>query len=64
MQPMNFPGSQGATCRSRTVNESADPLVGCLGVVVQAHSDGISYKSQSDEVGMCLRVGRMGSVKR
>jgi hypothetical protein len=63
MQPMNFPGSEGATCRSRTINESTDPLVGCLGVVVQAHSDGISYKSPSDEVGMCLRVRRMGSFK-
>jgi hypothetical protein len=50
MQPMNFPGSRGATWRTRTDNESTEPLVGCLaiaklGVVFQAHSDGILYTS-------------------
>ena len=25
------------------------------------HSDGISYKPRDGEIGMCLRVGRMGS---
>ena len=47
----------------KIINESSEPVVGCLGVVVQAHSDGTSYKPQSGEVGMCLRVGRMGSDK-
>jgi len=28
------------------------------------HSEGIWYKPQSGEIGMCLRVGRMGPVKR
>ena len=28
------------------------------------HSEGISYKPQGGEVGMRLRVGRMGSIKR
>src|SRR6266853_4084565 len=28
------------------------------------HSEGISYKPLSGEIGMCLRVGRMGPVKR
>jgi hypothetical protein len=28
------------------------------------HSEGISYKPLSDEIGMCLRVGRMGPIKR
>jgi len=31
---------------------------------VLSHSEGITYKSQSDEVAMCPRVGRMGPVKR
>ena len=47
----------------KNINESSEPVVGCLGVVVPAHSDGIPYKPQSGEVGMCLRVGRMGSDK-
>ena len=47
----------------KIIHESTEPVVGCLGVVVQAHSDGIPYKPQSGEVGMCLRVGRMGSDK-
>jgi len=28
------------------------------------HSEGISYKPLSGEIGMCLRVGRMGPIKR
>jgi pimeloyl-ACP methyl ester carboxylesterase len=28
------------------------------------HSEGITYKSSNNEVVMCLRVGRMGPVKR
>jgi hypothetical protein len=31
MQPMNIPGSQRATCRQRTINESSEPLAGRLG---------------------------------
>src|SRR6202795_3486711 len=28
------------------------------------HSEGISYKPLRGEIGMCLRVGRMGPIKR
>jgi len=28
------------------------------------HSEGILYKPLSGEIGMCLRVGRMGPIKR
>ena len=27
------------------------------------HSEGIAYKSPCDEIAMCSRVGRMGSIK-
>ena len=65
MQPMDFPGSQRATCRQRTANESTEPLVGRLGVGALApmHSEGISYKPLRGEIELCLRVGRMGSIK-
>jgi len=58
-----FPGVPEGDLLRKTIHESSEPVVGCLGVVVQAHSDGIPYKPQSGEVGMCLRVGRMGSDK-
>ena len=44
MQPMDFPGSQRATCRQGTVNESSEPLAGRLGVAVRTHSEGTQYK--------------------
>ena len=34
-QPMNFPEVSGGDMPMRTSNESTDPLVGCLGVVVR-----------------------------
>ncbi len=45
----------------RNDSESVEPLGGRLGAV---HSEGIRYKPQSGEIGMCLRVGRMGPIKR
>ena len=63
MQPMDFPGSQRATCRQGTVNESSEPLVGRLGVAVSTHSEGIAYKPLCGEIAMCRRVGRMGPIK-
>jgi hypothetical protein len=47
----------------RIANESTEPLAGRLGVEGKTHSEGISYKPQSGEVGMCLGVGRRGSDK-
>ena len=64
MQPMNLPGSRRTTCRNRIANESTEPLAGRLGAEVKTHSEGISYKPQSGEVGMCPQVGRMGPIKR
>jgi len=43
-------------------SESTEPLVGRLGV--GAHSEGMAYKLQGNEIAMCLPVGRMGSDKR
>ena len=53
------------TCRHRTTSESTEPLVGCLGIGAHAlmHSEDISYKPLSGEVELCLRVGRMGSIR-
>jgi len=48
----------------KTINESSEPLVGCLGRKPFRHSEGIAYKPHCGEVGMRRRVGRMGSVKR
>jgi hypothetical protein len=30
----------------------------------ETHSEGISYKPQCGEIGMCPQVGRMGPIKR
>jgi hypothetical protein len=46
----------------RIINKSTEPVVGCLGMLCM-HSEGISYKPQSGEIGMCPRVGRMGPIK-
>lgn len=46
----------------KSINESSEPVVGCLGMP-SMYSDGISYKPRDGEVGMCLQVGRMGPVK-
>jgi len=64
MQPTSFPGSQATTCRYRAEHESSEPLGGRLGARKRAHSEGISYKPLCGEIGMCRRVGRMGSDKR
>ncbi len=63
MQPMNIPGSQRATCRQRTINESSEPLAGRLGPK-SGHSEGSAYKPLGGEVALCRRVGRMGPTKR
>ena len=46
----------------RNDSERVEPLGGRLGAVL--HSEGISYKPRSGEIGMCLRVGRMGPQVR
>ncbi len=50
---------------TQKANESTEPLVGCLGIGAHAlmHSEDISYKPLGGEVELCLRVGRMGSIK-
>jgi hypothetical protein len=58
----DHPGVVEGGMSGRTDSESVEPLGGRLGVNV--HSEDISYKSLSDENGMCLRVGRMGPIKR
>ncbi len=56
----DLPGVVEDGMSGRKDSESVEPLEGRLGV----HSEGIWYKPQSGEIGMCLRVGRMGPVKR
>jgi hypothetical protein len=46
----------------RKGSESVEALEGRLGGACTV--EGISYKPQSGEIGMCLRVGRMGPIKR
>ena len=60
MQPMDSPWSERTACRegaavkARNHSRVAEAL---------PHSEGIAYKSPCDEVAMCRRVGRMGSIK-
>ena len=65
MQPMNFPGSQRATCRHRILAKARNQswVASASELKYPMHSEGISYKSRGGEVEMCLRVGRMGSIK-
>ena len=48
----------------KSINESSEPVVGCLGMFNSSmHSDGIPYKPRDGEIGMCLPPGRMGPIK-
>ena len=60
-----LPGIPEDNMSTQNANESTEPLVGCLGIGAQAlmHSEDISYKPLCGEVELCLRVGRMGSIK-
>ena len=44
-------------------NESTEPLGGRLGASDRVHSEDIAYKPLCGEIAVCLRVGRMGSIK-
>ena len=56
----DLPGVVEDGMSRRTGSESVEPLGGRLGVVCTAKA----YKPHSGEVGMRLRVGRMGPIKR
>jgi hypothetical protein len=60
-----LPGIPEDNMSTQKANESTEPLVGCLGMEAHAlmHSEDISYKPLRGEVELCLRVGRMGSIK-
>jgi hypothetical protein len=60
-----LPGIPEDNRSTQNANESTEPLVGSLGIGAHAlmHSEAISYKPPSGEVELCLRVGRMGSIK-
>jgi hypothetical protein len=58
----DLPGVVEGGMSGRKSSESMEPLEGRLGAVL--HSEGIWYKPQRGEIGMCLRVGRMGPSKR
>ena len=60
MSMSDSPGSERTACQEGMVSESPEPLVGRLGA---PHSEGIAYKPPCGEVVMCLRVGRMRSIK-
>jgi hypothetical protein len=57
----DLPGVVEDGMSRRTGSESVEPLEGPRRSV---HSEGIWYKPQSGEIEMCLRVGRMGPIKR
>ena len=59
-----LPGVSEGDMSRQQANESTEPLVGRLGAGSQAHSVGSAYKPLCGEVALCLRVGRMGSIKR
>jgi hypothetical protein len=62
-QPVtDLPGVVEGGMLGRKDSESVEPLGGRPRRSV--HSEGISYKPLSGEIGMCLRVGRMGPIKR
>ena len=65
MQPMNFPGSQRTTCRHRILAKARNQswVASASELKHPMNSEDISYKSRRGEVEMCLRVGRMGSIK-
>jgi hypothetical protein len=60
-----LPGIPEDNMSTPKANESTEPLVGRLGMGAHAlmHSEDISYKPLRGEVELCLRVGRMGSIK-
>ena len=54
-------GRRGRHVEKEQYSESTEPLAGRLGA---PHSEGVAYKPQCGEIAMCLRVGRMGPIKR
>jgi len=59
-----LPGIPEDNMSTPKANESTEPLVGSRhGAHALMHSEDISYKPLRGEVELCLRVGRMGSIK-
>src|ERR1019366_8782604 len=55
-------GVEGDMLR-RNDSESSEPLADGIGRH-RRHSEGVTYNPQDGEIGTCLRVGRMGPIKR
>jgi hypothetical protein len=62
MQLMNFPGSQGTTCRSRTDSQSAEPLLGCLGVWYRRTAMASRISRTTAKSGCAWKWGGWGQV--
>src|SRR3954453_13179020 len=57
----NSPGSERTACQDGMVAKARNHSRVASAL---PHSEGIAYKPSYGEVAMCLRVGRMGPVKR